>query len=239
MPFTESKFVAISGERDGWAVHSSTEVHDMGKQHGGAPNHKSQIASDLTSRSPNRKSFPQISGCRKRSAAKGVRSLFFVFGTLSVTFRSLFLMLLSLFSSLFFQTPFAGLLLRQGENRCLAQLKSHFQIARFVMWTSVQIAVRIATPISYATSQNNELFWEGSHCLKSLVICDSRFESQIAIAVKSRDLEHLGKQHGGVPKGRRRGRAEKRLSKRVFWRVRFFSAPLRFSGPFRCFKRKP
>ena len=28
--------------------------------------------------------------------------------------------------------------------------------------------------------------------LKSLVICDSRFESQIAIAVKSRDLEHLG-----------------------------------------------
>ena len=46
-------------------------------------------------------------------------------------------------------------------------------------------------PISYTTSQNNELFWEGSHCLKSLVICDSRFESQIAIAVKSRDLEHL------------------------------------------------
>ena len=55
------------------------------------------------------------SGCRKRSAAKGVRSLFFVFGTLSVTFRSLFLTLLSLFSSLFCQTPFAGLLLRQGD----------------------------------------------------------------------------------------------------------------------------
>ena len=55
------------------------------------------------------------SGCRKRSAAKGVRSPFFIFGTLSVTFRSLFLMLLSLFSSLFCQTPFAGLLLRQGE----------------------------------------------------------------------------------------------------------------------------
>ena len=56
------------------------------------------------------------SGCRKRSAAKGVRSLFFVFGTLSVTFRSLFLTLLSLFSSLFCQTPFAGLLLRQGDK---------------------------------------------------------------------------------------------------------------------------
>ena len=40
---------------------------------------------------------------------------FFVFGTLSVTFRSLFLMLLSLFSSLFCQTPFAGLLLWQGD----------------------------------------------------------------------------------------------------------------------------
>ena len=46
-------------------------------------------------------------------------------------------------------------------------------------------------PISCTTSQNNELFWEGSHCLKSLVIWDSRFEPQIAIAVKSRDLEHL------------------------------------------------
>ena len=40
---------------------------------------------------------------------------FFVFGTLSVTFWSLFLMLLSLLSSLSCQTPFAGLLLRQGE----------------------------------------------------------------------------------------------------------------------------
>ena len=46
-------------------------------------------------------------------------------------------------------------------------------------------------PSSYTTSQNNELFSEGSQSLKSLVICDSRFESQIAIAVKSRDLEHL------------------------------------------------
>ena len=27
--------------------------------------------------------------------------------------------------------------------------------------------------------------------------------------------------------------------KGCFWRVRFFSAPLRFSGPFTCFKRKP
>ena len=46
-------------------------------------------------------------------------------------------------------------------------------------------------PIPYTTSENNEFFWGGSHCLKSLVICDSRFESQIAIAVKSRNLEHF------------------------------------------------
>ena len=32
----------------------------------------------------------------------------------------------------------------------------------------------------------------------------------------------------GAPKERRRGRAEKRMSKGCFWRVRFFSAPLRF-----------
>ena len=54
--------------------------------------------------------FSHFSGCRKRSAAKGVRSLSFVFGTLSVTFRSLFLMLLSLF----FVTFFAKLLLPES-----------------------------------------------------------------------------------------------------------------------------
>ena len=42
---------------------------------------------------------PMCSGCRKRRSAKEIRWVFFVFGTLSVTFRSLFLMLLSLFSS--------------------------------------------------------------------------------------------------------------------------------------------
>ena len=64
----------------------------------------------------------QGNGCSdlfSQGAAKGVRQKefdhFFVFGTLSVTFRSLFLMLLSLFSSLFCQTPFAGLLLLQGD----------------------------------------------------------------------------------------------------------------------------
>ena len=57
----------------------------------------------------------QLSGCRKRRSAKEVRSLVFVFRTLSVTFWSLFLMLLPLFSSLFCQTPFARLLLRKGK----------------------------------------------------------------------------------------------------------------------------
>ena len=46
----------------------------------------------------------------KKEVGKGVRS-FFVFGTLLVTFWSLFLMSLSLFSSLFGQTPFEELLL--------------------------------------------------------------------------------------------------------------------------------
>ena len=54
-------------------------------------------------------------GAAKGVRQKGVRSFFFVFGMLSVTFRSLFLLFLSLFSSLFCHTPFAGLLLRQGD----------------------------------------------------------------------------------------------------------------------------
>ena len=48
-------------------------------------------------------------------------------------------------------------------------------------------------PSSCTSSQNNELFWEGSQRFKSLVICDSQFESQIAIAITSRDLEHLAR----------------------------------------------
>ena len=48
-------------------------------------------------------------------------TVFFVFGTLSVTFWSLFVMLLSLFSSLFCQTPFAGLLLRQGDGSVVVE----------------------------------------------------------------------------------------------------------------------
>ena len=40
-------------------------------------------------------------------------------------------------------------------------------------------------------------------------------------------------QVGGAPKERRRRRAEKRLSKGYFWRVRFFSAPFRFSDVLR------
>ena len=67
---------------------------------------------------------PIMLWCFARSVASKIRKLqfsvpqkevgkrssitFFVFGTLLVTFRSLFLMLLSLFSSLFYQTPFAG-----------------------------------------------------------------------------------------------------------------------------------
>ena len=69
-----------------------------------------------------RTSVAQKKCCRImcQGAAKGGRQkefdhFFFVFGTLSVTFWSLILTLLSLFLSLFCQIPFAGLLLRQGE----------------------------------------------------------------------------------------------------------------------------
>ena len=45
-------------------------------------------------------------------------------------------------------------------------------------------------PLSCTRSQKNELSEKVPQRFKSLVICDSRFKSQIAIAVKLRDLEH-------------------------------------------------
>ena len=60
--------------------------------------------------------FPKTIRVPQKECGKRSSITFFVFGTLLVTFRSLFLMLLSLFSSLFCRTPFAGLLLRQGET---------------------------------------------------------------------------------------------------------------------------
>ena len=64
--------------------------------------------------------------CCERRSAKGLRSLFFDFETLSVTFWSLFLMLLSLFSSSFCQTPFCRTPFVAGWPKSTAKLKSEF-----------------------------------------------------------------------------------------------------------------
>ena len=45
--------------------------------------------------------------------------------------------------------------------------------------------------------------------------------------------------YGGAPKERRRRRAEKRLSKRVFLESPFLLCPLKVFRTFRCFKSKP
>ena len=52
---------------------------------------------------------------------------------------------------------------------------------------------------------------DSQHCLKWLVICDPRFESQIVIAVKSRDLEHLSE----PPKRGQKTGAARKSSKSV------------------------
>ena len=109
-----------------------------------APNYKSQIASDLKSRSPNRKNFPQ-SGVAPANQTKerSVHELFAgAFRNKSSMHKNseiheLFVLALSL-------VWFAGG--TPDPNRSLGRLKSHFQIARFVIWASVQIAVRIAMP---------------------------------------------------------------------------------------------
>ena len=88
-----------------------------------------EVSSDTSARSTESTSFrqgsgtPKVycspSGCRKRSAAKGVRSLFFFrfwdsFGHFLVTFSDASV---TFFVTLnFCQAPFAGLLLRQGES---------------------------------------------------------------------------------------------------------------------------
>ena len=56
-------------------------------------------------------------GVPQKEVGKRSSITFFIFSTLSVTFWPLFLMLLSLFLSLFCPTPFAGLFLWQGEGR--------------------------------------------------------------------------------------------------------------------------
>ena len=67
-------------------------------------------------RTPPHQPFPYWR--KPQGAATGGRQKEFDhFVSILVTFWSPFLTLLSLFSSLFCQTPFAGLLLRQGENR--------------------------------------------------------------------------------------------------------------------------
>ena len=59
--------------------------------------------------SPSALEWPLSSGCRKRSAAKGVRSLFFVFGILSVTFSDASVTFFVTFlPNSFCRTPFCG-----------------------------------------------------------------------------------------------------------------------------------
>ena len=94
----------------------------------------------------------KIARFRPRRSAKGVQSLSFVFGTLSVTCWSLFLTRPSLFSLLFCQTPFAGPLLRQGENLPFLRAKNQhklflYKVFRqpFGSWTSGPKIVDVRT----------------------------------------------------------------------------------------------
>ena len=101
-----------------------------------APNHKSQIASDLKSRSPNRKNFSQIA----------------VSGSSNRTFKS---------RDLWFEPLFKSPL----ESQCQFLV----QRVRTMSFSEKAPPSQIASDLQ----------------------CDSRFESQIAIAIKARDLEHL------------------------------------------------
>ena len=83
-----------------------------------------------------------LSPSEKQVGKRSLITFFFVFGTLSVTFRSLFLLLLSLFSALFCQTPFAGLLLQQGE-RSDCNHKRVFRRKRYSFGESIRLGIEI------------------------------------------------------------------------------------------------
>ena len=72
-------------------------------------------------------------------------------------------------------------------NRCLGQLKSHFQIARFVIWTSVQIAARIAMPISYTISQKQWAF------LRRFTLSQIASDLRFAIRITNRNRSQIAR----------------------------------------------
>ena len=110
--------------------------------------------------------------CGKRSSIT-----FFVFGTLSVTFRSLFLMLLSLFSSLFCQTPFAGLLLRQGENKTTTGIiKIPRKASLIAMWEvlgGAHLRQPPAAPRWSCASDASATCWWSPKCCEQSEVLDS------------------------------------------------------------------
>ena len=83
--------------------------------------------------------------------------------------------------------PFPG---TENRDRTFV-LKQCWQDARdYGKSRDLWFAPLFKSPLESPPSQYNELLWDSSNCLKSLMICNSQFESQIAIAIKSHDVEH-------------------------------------------------
>ena len=79
---------------------------------------------------------------RKEVGQRSSITFLFVFGTPSVTFWSLLLTLLSLFRHVFCQTPFAGLLLRQGDSVKVASQESTMVSSLWLHRVELLVGVR-------------------------------------------------------------------------------------------------
>ena len=126
------------------AIASSFLALQKHKDFGG----KKRLGQNIAAIFPPRQNIQEVG---KRSSI-----IFFLFGTLSVTFWSLFLMLLSLFSTLFCQTPFAGLLLRRREKIAIAiAQKSHHVVHSAVIASEAQRSALMTSEVQPAPTKTS------------------------------------------------------------------------------------
>ena len=159
------------------------------------PNRKSRSQPlEIATRSRNLKFRVPQKECGKRSSIT-----FFVFGTLSVTFRSLFLTLLSLFSSLFAKLLFPDSFCSRARNRralCKIAAESPLNLLR----RNVEIAMEIASDLGNKDSQKKTSSFNSKNKATVFITFErfARIAPDLRFAVLLPRRSDLGASKGGV-----------------------------------------